>query len=201
MNKEIEFKLINNIGINRYNHSLSVMKVAMKLADTYGADIEKAKIAGLLHDCAKYNDNTYLLKRLKDSDIILDNIMLNNTELIHGPLGAVIAEKEYHIKDMEILDAIRYHTTGRANMTLLDKIIYLADYIEPGRKFPGVDKVREISYVNIDKALIRALNNTIRYLIDLNKEIHPDTILARNMLVREVYKVNEWFGKKTFYNY
>lgn len=184
----IERELKERIGINRYNHSLSVMYVAMELATKYGYDVEKAKIAGLLHDCAKYEDKANLLKKVTDFDIILDDVMIENIELIHGPLGAVIAEKEYNISDIEIINAIKFHTTGRENMTLLDKIIYLADYIEPGRRFPGVDKVRELSYVNIDKALVLALENTIKYLIDTNKSIHLDTIRARNHLLLKSMK-------------
>lgn len=191
MNSWIDARLIKEIGNNRYKHSLDVMEVSINLAQRYNYDTEKARVAGLLHDCAKYHDKTYLLKRVDDFGIMLDEIMTYNNELIHGVLGAVVAEKEFNIQDIEILDAIRYHTTGRENMKMLDKIIYLADYIEPGRSFTGLDKVRDLAFIDIDKALILAMENTIKYLLDTNKLIHLDTIKARNYLLREVYRLNE----------
>lgn len=183
MNKSLEEKIIKDIGEKRYNHSVRVMETAIKLAEIYNTDIEKAKVAGILHDCAKIADETNLLKRTNDFDIILDNCMEYNHELIHGPLGAKIAKEEYGIKDEEILDAIYYHTTGRENMSILDKIIYIADYIEPKRNFPGVEEVRSLAFEDIDKSLILAMEKTIIFLIEKNKLIHPDTIKARNYLI------------------
>lgn len=180
---KIKDELIKSIGPNRYNHTLGVVETAIELSLKYNCDVEKAKIASLLHDCAKFADKLYLLKRAKELDIILDNIMSINTELIHGPLGAKLAEVEYGINDIEILDAIRYHTTGREQMTLLDKIIYIADYIEPGRSFQGVEEVRDLAALDIDKAISIAMDNTILFLVKSNKLIHPDTINARNFLL------------------
>ena len=121
----IKEKLIKSLGEKRYNHSIRVMETAVELARQYGYDEEKAKIAGLLHDCAKYQDHLYLLKRVNDFDIILDDFMIQNKELIHAPLGSKIAEIEYNIKDEEIISAIYYHTIGKENMSLLEKIIYI----------------------------------------------------------------------------
>lgn len=161
------------------------MDTALRLAEEYNCDIEKVKIASLLHDCAKFPDKLYLLKLANNFDIILDDVMRYNHELIHGPLGAKIAEKEYGIKDLEILDAIRFHTTGRENMTLLDKIIYVSDYIEPGRNFSGVEKVRDLAFKDLDKSILLAMNNTINFLVNQNSLIHLNTIKARNFLVYE----------------
>ncbi|MBU5311225.1 bis(5'-nucleosyl)-tetraphosphatase (symmetrical) YqeK [Tissierella carlieri] len=185
MDKSLENKLIKSIGEKRYNHSIRVMETAIELAHTYNIDIEKIKTAAVLHDCAKIIDETYLLKRASDFDIILDACMEYNHELIHGPLGAKIAKEEYGIKDSEILDAIYYHTTGREKMSILDKIIYMADYIEPYRNFPGVEEVRRLAFDNLDKALLLAMEKTIIFLIERNKVIHPDTIRARNYLIIE----------------
>lgn len=183
MDKSIEEKLIKDIGEKRYNHSVRVMKTAIKLAEINNADIGKAKVAAILHDCAKIIDETNLLKRTYDFDIILDACMEHNHELIHGPLGAKIAEEEYGVKDIQILDAIYYHTTGRENMNILDKIIYMADYIEPYRNFVGVEEIRKLAFEDLDKSLILAMEKTIIFLIENKKLIHPDTIKARNYLL------------------
>lgn len=159
------------------------METALRLAEKNNCDIEKVKIAALLHDCAKYPDKLYLLKLANDFDIILDDVMERNYELIHGPLGAKIAEKEYDVKDLEVLDAIKFHTTGRENMTLLDKIIYISDYIEPGRNFSGVEEVRNLAFKDLDESILLAMNNTISFLVNKNSLIHLNTIKARNFMI------------------
>lgn len=183
MNKLIEDKLIKDIGLHRYNHSLRVAEVAVALAKNYKANTNKARIAGIFHDCGKILDDTNLLKRVSDFDIILDDSIEHNHELIHGPLGAKIAEREYNIKDREILDAIYYHTIGRENMTVLDKIIYIADYIEPKRNFKGIDEVRQMAYIDLDKSVQIIMENTISFLIHNGKIIHTETVKARNYLI------------------
>lgn len=173
------------IGEKRFNHSIRVMETALGLAKIYDYNLEKTRTAALLHDCAKYTDKLYLLKLANDFDIILDDVMLHNYELIHGPLGAKIAEKEYGIIDVEILNAIRFHTTGRENMTLLDKIIYISDYIEPGRNFAGVDEVRALAFKSLDESILLAMDNTIKFLINKNNFIHLNTINARNYILQK----------------
>ena len=180
----IEKKLIKEIGLERFNHSVGVMNLSIELATMYGCDCNKAKAAGLLHDCAKYRDQIYLLKRVSDFGIILDDTMKQNKELIHGPIGSKVAEFDYDIKDREILDAIYYHTTGREDMSLLDKIIYIADYIEPGRTYPGVDRIREIAFIDLDKSVLLSMDNTLKFLIDTSKMIHIETIKARNFMLK-----------------
>lgn len=179
----IKEKLIRSIGEKRYNHSIRVMETAVRLARHYNYDEEKAKTAGLLHDCAKYGDHLYLLKRVNDFDIILDDSMIQNKELIHGPLGAKVAEIEYNIQDEDILSAIYYHTIGKENMSLLEKIIYMADFIEPQRNFPNVEWFREYAFKDLDKALRLSMDHTIKYLIDKGKLINVNTIKARNYLI------------------
>lgn len=181
-------RLEENIGKKRTEHSVGVMETAVKLANLYGGDENKAKIAGLLHDCAKYKDRSYLLKKADDFDIILDKMMSGNIQLIHGPLGAKVAKKDFGIEDEETLDAIRYHTTGRENMSLLEKIVYVADFTEPNRNFPGVDEARRLAYENLDKSLRCVMENSIVKLLQMNKVIHLDTIKARNYLVFEEEK-------------
>jgi predicted HD superfamily hydrolase involved in NAD metabolism len=107
-------------------------------------------------------------------------------ELWHAPVGAYLVEKEVGIVDSDILNAIRFHTSGRPNMTLLEKIIYVADYIEPGRHFPGVEEVRELAKLSLNKALIMAIHNTIVFLMKKKQQIYPDTFLTYNDLVKNL---------------
>ncbi|GMG97240.1 bis(5'-nucleosyl)-tetraphosphatase (symmetrical) YqeK [Tepidimicrobium xylanilyticum] len=176
-------KLKKDIGTNRFEHSLRVMKTCEELAEHYGCSVEKARIAGLLHDCGKLQGEINLLKMVSDFGIILDNVMKINKDLIHSPLGAEIARRKYKIEDCEILNAIRYHTTGRENMTLLEKIVYIADLIEPGRDFNGVEEIRRLVYEDLDKALLYALDNTLAFIISRGKIIHLNTVKARNHLL------------------
>lgn len=174
----------NTLDEKRYLHTKGVVNTAIQLADKHGADKEKASIAAYLHDYAKplkYEESLMLIDKF---GIILDEETLENKELLHAPLGMMIAKYEFGIDDEEILDAIRYHTTGKENMPLLTKIIYLADLIEPSRNFDGVEKIRELAFKDLDQALIVSMNNTIIYLIQKNSVIHSDTYTARNYLIR-----------------
>lgn len=182
MNKKTKEKIIEDIGEKRFQHSTRVKDTAIKLAEVYNVDIKKAEIAALFHDCAKISNDKILLKKADEFNIELDKYMNENHELIHAPLGAKMAEKLYGIDDIDILNAIRYHTTGRENMSMLEKIIYIADYIEPMRNFDGIEEIREIIFKDIDKALFMAFNQTIIFLIEKNKLIQPKTVIARNKL-------------------
>lgn len=166
----------------RYVHTIGVMETAIKLARKYGADEKKAELAAVFHDYAKYRPKEEMEKCIVEEYMPAD-LLTANIELWHAPVGAFLVEKEAGIKDKEILDAIRYHTTGRAGMTSLEKIIFLADYIEPGRKFPGVDEVRQLAEEDLDLALIKALQNTISFLMEKNQPIYPDTFHTYNDLV------------------
>lgn len=178
----IHEKLKREIGIVRYNHSIRVMETSIRLAKYYNTNERKAALAGLLHDCAKFNDKRKLLKMADNSGIILDNIMKNDIQLIHGPLGAEIAKTQYNIEDEEVLLAIQYHTTGKENMSLLEKIIFIADYIEPNRKFKGVKEVRKLAFEDLEESLVQAMDNTIKFIINSGGLIHLDTVKARNYL-------------------
>lgn len=179
----------------RYLHSLGVMQTAKALAKRYGADENKAEIAGLLHDCAKNIDKYSSYKMCDELGIILDDVTKKSPKLVHQYLGAQIAKIEYGICDEEILSAIRCHTTAKCDMTLLDKIIYLADIIEPDRDkepFDGLIKLRTLCETDIDEAMLFALDMSIRKLTDRNALLHIDTVLARNwFLERKISKTLE----------
>jgi len=170
---------------HRYQHTLGVMETAISLAEKYGADVKKAEIAAIFHDYAKFRPKDEM-KEIIMSQGLPQDLLLYNTELWHAPVGAYLVEKEAGVSDNDVLDAIRYHTSGRPNMTLLEKVIYLADYIEPGRHFPGVEEVREIANENLEKALIKAIQNTILFLMKKNQTIYPDTFYTYNDLIQKL---------------
>ena len=138
---------------DRYQHSLSVALTSACLAMRYGVDVERAYLAGLLHDCEKYGAESYL-DRAKEAGIEITDTELESPGLLHAPLGAYYAKERYGVTDEEILSAIRYHTIGRAAMTMLEKIVYLADYIEPLRTgLKDLDAIRAVSFTDIDRAI------------------------------------------------
>ena len=169
-------KLQSALSIERYIHTLGVAEESVKLAKRYGKDglIEKAELAGLLHDCAKDYPPDMKKRFCKEYHIPLDDIMKKQIDLCHPFLGAEVARREYGIEDEEILNAIRYHTTGRPNMSLLEKIIFVADYIEPGRKsFDGLEETRKLAYENLDCAVEKTLEQTIAYVKERGRILHP----------------------------
>lgn len=186
MEREEALKIVKEqLTEHRYQHTLGVMETAIKLAEQYGADVEKAEIAAIFHDYAKFRPKEEMKKIIKEQGFSKDLLEFNG-ELWHAPVGAYLVEREVGITDQEVLDAIRYHTSGRTEMTLLDKVVYLADYIEPGRHFPGVEEVREIAKESLEKALIKAIQNTILFLMKKNQTVYPDTFHTYNDLVQKL---------------
>ncbi len=177
---KVEFKLSKK----RFKHTMGVYKTASELAETYNYPIKKAQIAALLHDYAKDIHNREIIIYIERYNIALDEIIKKNIDLAHGYIASEIAKREMNICDIEILDAIKYHTIGREKMTRLDKIIYLADYIEPNRKFLGVEELRKEAKNSLDTALLMAIDNSIKHIIDKKKILHPNSVLARNNLLR-----------------
>ena len=173
----IKKELSKKLKKERFEHTVGVMYTSASLAMRYGANIEKAMTAGLPHDCGKYCSAKEQLKLCEKYKITLTDLEHSMPALIHAKLGAYLAENEYGIKDREVLDAITYHTTGRPEMTMLEKILYIADYIEPNRReIPGLSKIRQIVFQNIDQAICLSSERTIRYLEDNGNKIDPMTI-------------------------
>ncbi|MBU3128415.1 bis(5'-nucleosyl)-tetraphosphatase (symmetrical) YqeK [Clostridium tagluense] len=181
--KEMLHYLHTNLSESRLKHSLSVSETAVTLAAKYGENIESARIAGLVHDCAKNVKGAELIKIASEHEIHIDEIYTNNPAILHGLVGSIIAREIMGIQNEKILSAIRYHTTGRKNMSILEKIIYISDYIEPLRKFKGVEELRTLSLMNLDAAVMQSLENTIIYVISQKELLHIDTIHARNYLL------------------
>lgn len=169
----------------RWKHTQGVMETAVKLAEQYGADPVKADLAAILHDVAKYWPVEKLRAILTDNQLS-DDLLLYNKQLWHAEVGAYVASHDYGIDDIEVLDAIRYHTSGRIGMTLLDKVVCLADYIEPGRDFPGVNNIRELANHSLEGSLVAGLDSTISFLMSRTQIIYPLTVLARNDLIKQM---------------
>lgn len=183
MEREEALKIVKEqITDHRYQHTLGVMETAISLAKQYGADEKKAELAAIFHDYAKFRPKDEL-KQIILAQRYPEDLLDYHSELWHAPAGAYLVEVEAGIKDKEVLDAITYHTSGRPGMTLLEKVIYLADYIEPGRHFPGVDEVRALAKEDLDKALIQAVKNTILFLMKKNQPVYPDSFQTYNDLV------------------
>lgn len=180
---EMDALLKQSLKPNRYIHSVNTMNQAISLAEHYGENKDIAAVAGLLHDCAKNLKDDETLEYCEKNGVELNEIERKQIFLMHGEVGAIIAKEKYGVEDKIILNAIRYHTTGYSEMNMMDKIIYLADYIEPGRTHSEVDHVRKLAYEDINKALVCAFNNVIKYVIMQNGLIHPYTIEARNRLL------------------
>lgn len=169
---------------DRYRHSLGVAKEAERLARREGLDEEKAYLGGLLHDYAKGLDEEELRRLGRLSSWEIDDDELAMPELLHAPAGAYLVQQELGVKDPEIMEAIRYHTIGNPTMGKLAVIIYIADYIEPNRDFPGVENARGEVEKGIVPGIITITSNLIKYNIDRGRLIHPNTLLLRNAYLR-----------------
>ncbi len=180
-------EMLSIIGQKRYEHVLRVRDVAIELAKQYEISVEKAEIAAYYHDCGKAETMDKVYELCRKYGLKLSYNMQKAPKIIHASLGAIMAKKKFGIEDEDILSAIKYHTTGRENMSMLEKIIFVSDYIEPNRKFDGIDEIRKLAFENIDIALYRSLNNTIEYLLLSDEYIVSDTIEARNYIM-EKYK-------------
>lgn len=182
--EEIKKELKKTLSEQRYVHSLSVADEARKLARKYGVDENRAYYAGLIHDCAKEVPHDEIVGMLKNKyGVSVDNMSKLTPKLLHGTLGACEAQHKFGIYDPEILDAVKYHTTGKGNMGMLAKIVYISDYIEPNRDFDGVEELRRLAYIDIDEAIIKGISETIIDLLNRGLLLHPDTIHAINDLV------------------
>ncbi|MCR5830662.1 MAG: bis(5'-nucleosyl)-tetraphosphatase (symmetrical) YqeK [Lachnospiraceae bacterium] len=169
--------LKDDISRKRYIHSLGVSDTAACLAMRYGFDIRIAALAGLLHDCAKGLDDKEMLATARKGGLEISEIELANPELLHSKAGSVLAKEKYGIEDEDILGSICWHTTGRPGMSMLEKIIFLADYIEPNRaNIPWINDIRQKAFTDIDEAVALACKNSIDYLQRSSRTVDRITI-------------------------
>jgi len=161
--ENIKSKLEKSIGSGLYKHCLRTAEEAFKLAEHYKENSDKAYIAGILHDCGK-------------------NKSSHNDNLLHSVIGAELAKTEYGIVDEDIINSIKYHTTGRENMSMLEKIIFIADKIEPHRKYEGIHEIRKLAYYNINKSIIESLKSTIDYVKQRGFELDDQSVKTLDYL-------------------
>lgn len=177
--------LKKRLSAKRYTHSVGVANTAAKLAGMFQYPMDKAYLAGLLHDYAKDLNGSQLLEIAQEYGLIQDPVEILRPDLLHGPVAAFLLKKEGMITDPQILHAIQYHTTGYPEMDWLARLIYVADYIEPGREFPGVERLRQISYKDINLGMLAGLDHTMRFLIEQGGFLHPYSVQIRNRLIEE----------------
>ncbi|WP_288868398.1 nicotinate (nicotinamide) nucleotide adenylyltransferase [uncultured Parvimonas sp.] len=182
---KIKKDLKEKLSKNRYEHSLRVADYCKRLAKIYKIDENRAYLSGLVHDCAKNLEEFYMLNKKLNSDIIFDTEEKDNENLKHAPIGAVVCKDLYGIFDEEIISAVRYHTTAKENMTLLEKILFISDKIEPGRKYDTVDELRRLADFDIDRAIVKFLNDSFEYLEKKSQKVHHLSVKARDYLVNK----------------
>lgn len=181
--KQLVTQVSKILSAKRLQHSVGVSKTAEKMAECFGCDQIKARIAGILHDLAREIPPQELLQRAQAFGIVVNDMEKAEPILLHGPIAAQLAKAEFQIDDIEILQAIFLHTTGGPHMSPLDKIIYLADVIEPNRNCGDLEELREMAYIDLDKALLMALDQSISYILAQGRLLHPASIEARNELL------------------
>ena len=183
---EIEKYLKSKLTPERYTHVLSVRELALDLAKKYGADLRQVNLAVLLHDCAKWMRTSELYETAANHGIQLDEIEHHNPSLLHALIGVEFAVSHFDVDNPEILNAIRIHTTGSGKMTLIDKILYVADFAEPKRNHAEAHSVRELAYQDLNKAVFEVSRYKIEHLLAKGVLIHPHTIDAYNSALQEI---------------
>lgn len=183
---KIQKKIEKALDEKRYNHSLGVAYTASCLAMKYDVDINKAYLAGILHDCAKNLSDDKRLELAQRYDIFVSKVEKENPFLLHGKIGALIAKKKFKIEDEDILNAISFHTTGRPSMSTLEKIIYISDYIEINRiQATNLNTIRKLAFEDLDLCLIKILEDTLNYLKNKNACIDPETQKTYDYYIKE----------------
>jgi predicted HD superfamily hydrolase involved in NAD metabolism len=184
---ESAIKIIHDrLSAHRYQHSLNVAHLAAEMAVNFGADRDKAFLTGILHDYAKGMTGDELLHIAEANGLIDNEVERQAPDLLHAPVGAFLIEQDLGINDTEILEAVRVHTLGSANMSTLDKVIFMADMIEPGRDaYPDLERLRQLSLKDLDGAMLIGLESTIRYCLNKQMVLHPRTVTVRNIFLQK----------------
>ncbi len=184
-------RLKDDLDEFRFNHSINVMEMAESLAKHYGTDIHKARLAGILHDCGKNYKGDEAKEYVNRIGYQADDIEILQPKLLHGIIGENLAKEIYEVTDEEILGAIRWHTTGKAGMNLLEKIIYVADYIEPLRSFKDIENMRKIAFEDLDKCIVYCSESTIDFVLKKGVLLHQNTVDTRNYSLMLIKYRNE----------
>ena len=184
--KDIIVSLRSRLLFDRFFHSLNVADMAKELALIYGEDPEKAYLAGLVHDCTKNTPPEKQLEIIESGGIKLTELERRNKKLWHAISGSVFIKSEYGIEDEAVISAVRYHTTGKAGMSLLQKIIYTADFTSAERDYEGVERIRTLAKTKLDSAVYEGALFTVEKLEGLGLDVHPDTVDAMNYYKQKI---------------
>ncbi len=188
--EEINKYLKENLTEYRYDHVMRVCDMAMDLGKIYGLDLMKVKISALLHDCAKDIDKEDLI-RISRENGLLNEMDYDYKSILHSAVGAFIAKSKFNVYDEDILNGILYHTTGRANMSTFEKVIFVSDKIEKGRDFKGVLELRKMAITDLDETIVMYFNIELTRIISKNKCIHPKSVECRNFYILSKIKKGE----------
>ncbi len=184
--KKIKKSMEKTLDTKRFEHTMGVAYTACSLAMCYDIDLTKAQIAGMLHDCAKCLNDEKKIEICQKHQMPIRDIEYKNPHLLHAKAGRCLAESKFHIKDTDILNAIENHTTGRPDMSVFEKIIYIADYIEPCREqAPDLAIVRKMAFRDLDQTLLKILSDTLNYLSASGKEIDPMTLQTYQSILEQ----------------
>lgn len=178
--------LEDHLKKGRFYHTCGVVKTAREMAVYFKLPEKEAMIAAALHDYAKHYSAEEMIDYARQKGLAIDEIMQRSSELLHGFVGAEMVKERFDLDDEDLLNAIRYHTIGRAGMSLLEKVIYLADAIEPGRDYPGLEGLRQLCYENLDEALLASVTSTLSYVLRSGSMLHPNSVALYNELMANV---------------
>lgn len=183
--QQIKEKVQQNLSEKRYMHTLRVSELAKQLAEQFGVEVDQVEKAALIHDYLKETPNEQLHQYIASAN---DPAQVLNAHPIlwHGPAVAEIATDTFGITDQSIIEAVRYHTTGRPHMNAVEEIVFIADYMEPARSFPGIEDVRNAAEESIEQGIAIALGNTITHLVSQRAKIHPLTFKAYNAYIDQI---------------
>ncbi len=185
MNTEKYIRYLDSLSDYRRIHSLNVSEEAVRLAGKYGADVEKARLAGLLHDVTKETDGDKQLQIIEKGGIMLSRLERNSPKLWHAISGACYVRDVIGIDDADIFNAIRFHTTARGGMSVLEKVIFLADFTSPERDYPDIDVIREKAEISLEEGMLYGIRFTVSRLIDRGNTVSPDALDAYNEILLE----------------
>lgn len=174
----------NNLSDKRLKHTYGVRDAAIELAKKYGLDQEKAELAALFHDMSKHLKGDSLNYHVKH--LGLDDKYLNNSNLAHGKIASILMKNDFKIDDQDMINAVSYHTTGRENMSPLEKVIYIADAIEANRSYPGVEELRKLAFEDLDKACLMSMDSTIKRVKEFGGYLDDETQKAADFLRKEL---------------
>lgn len=183
---ELKLKVSQKISEKRYKHTLNVMEVSCALAKYYNVNTTKCKVAALLHDFAKEMKKEDMLKYINENNLYIDAYTTENLSLAHGIIASHIAKNEFNIHDIDILNAIEYHTTGRPNMSMIEKIIYLSDALDPSRNYEELENLTELAFADIDNAVLECIIGKIKHTNSEGKVEHPLSIVTFNFYKKEL---------------